>query len=76
MSEVRGLRSLLFAVLVLLNTAAGAFPADSVVVVLLDDSGSMNQVMANGTRRIEAAKQALASVLSQLPPETQLEYWL
>ncbi len=44
--------------------------ADNKVVIILDDSGSMEQRMASGERRIEAAKQALKSVLEQLPPQT------
>jgi hypothetical protein len=42
------------------------------VVVVLDDSGSMKQPMANGTRRIDAAKQALSAVLAQLPADTRV----
>ena len=51
---------------------ARAFDESLTVVVLLDDSGSMKQPMPSGTLRIDAAKQALNSVLSQLPPETQV----
>ncbi len=42
------------------------------VVVVLDDSGSMKQKMPSGMLRIDAAKQALSSVLSQLPPDTRV----
>ncbi len=48
---------------------------DQVVVVLLDDSGSMRQRMRTdqGTQqRIEVAKEALARVVSQLPANAQL----
>ena len=49
-----------------------ALPADSTVVVVLDDSGSMKQTMPSGMRRIDAAKQALTAVLSQLPADTRV----
>lgn len=45
------------------------------VVVVLDDSGSMDARMRTATgrvRRIDAAKKALTNVLSQLPPETRV----
>jgi von Willebrand factor type A domain len=44
--------------------------ADNYVVVVFDDSGSMKQVMPDRVLRIDAAKQALTSVLSQLPAKT------
>ena len=46
--------------------------ADNTVVVILDDSGSMKQKMPSGLLRIDAAKQALTAVLSQLPPDTRV----
>ena len=46
--------------------------AENNVVVILDDSGSMDTRMANGQRRIDAAKQALKNVLERLPVETQV----
>ncbi len=52
--------------------ATRAVCADNNVVVVLDDSGSMRQPMANGERRIDAAKQALSAVLSQLPADTRV----
>lgn len=52
--------------------AFSALPSDSTVVVILDDSGSMKQPMSSGMLRIDAAKQALTSVLSQLPPDTRV----
>lgn len=42
------------------------------VVVVLDDSGSMKQRMPDGLTRMDAAKQALKTVLSQLPAETNV----
>lgn len=42
------------------------------VVILLDGSGSMEQRMAGGVSRMAAAKMALHSVLSGLPPSTQV----
>ena len=55
-----------------LSNSARAFEGNLTVVVLLDDSGSMKQPMPGGMLRIDAAKQALNSVLSQLPPETRV----
>ena len=50
--------------------------ADQYVVVVLDDSGSMDDSMRTASgqrvRRIEAAKSALVSVLSKLPENTQV----
>ncbi len=54
------------------DLAAEGLATESTVVVILDDSGSMKQPMANGLLRIDAAKQALTAVLSQLPPETRV----
>lgn len=65
-------RVLVWAVAVFGVTVQQTLPADSTVVVILDDSGSMKQPMPSGTLRIDAAKQALTSVLSQLPPETRV----
>jgi len=44
---------------------------DSVVIVL-DDSGSMNERMSGGDRRIDAAKKAIAVILKQFPVDTKL----
>lgn len=52
--------------------ALRGLPADSTVVVILDDSGSMKHPMPSGMLRIDAAKQALTAVLSQLPPDTRV----
>ncbi len=49
--------------------------ANDVVVVVLDDSGSMKESMRTGQgkmSRIEAARQALRSVVDSLPENTQL----
>jgi uncharacterized protein YegL len=46
--------------------------ATDYVVVVLDDSGSMKQSMPDGLSRMEAAKQSLVAVLSQLPAETNV----
>lgn len=49
--------------------------AESVVVVLLDDSGSMNDEMKAGRRsepRMAVAKRALKKLVLQLPEDTQL----
>lgn len=42
------------------------------VVILLDGSGSMEQKMAGGVSRMNAAKQALHAVLANLPPSTHV----
>ena len=44
------------------------------VVVLLDDSGSMNESLRSdpSTQKIEAAKRALLQVLEQVPPDAQV----
>jgi hypothetical protein len=55
--------------------AQGVAAPDQTVVVLLDDSGSMDERMRGQAERIErmdAAKDALVSVLSQLPPTTRV----
>ncbi len=51
-------------------TAIG-WASDNVVIVL-DDSGSMNERMSGGVKRIDAAKKAIAFVLKQFPPDTKL----
>lgn len=59
-------------------SGVGTIPAqavESVVVILLDDSGSMNNRMRDGGRstpRMEVAKNALRKVIGQLPGDTQL----
>ena len=54
-----------------LSSAAIGFAGDNVLIVL-DDSGSMNEKMAGGTRRIDAAKSAIVQVLRQFPDDTKL----
>ena len=51
--------------------ATSSFASDSVVIVL-DDSGSMNEKMRGGIKRIEAAKNAIKIVLRQFSPETKV----
>jgi hypothetical protein len=48
-----------------------SFAGDSVVIVL-DDSGSMNERMSGGVRRIDAAKNAIQVILKQFPVDTKL----
>lgn len=63
-----------FASLVLFCWVGSATAGDSVVVVILDDSGSMQQVMADAGRgrpRIEVAKNALQQVIGKLPDGTR-----
>jgi len=49
--------------------------AENVVVVVLDDSGSMNERMGSGKKsepRMDVAKQALRKLVTQLPEDTRL----
>jgi hypothetical protein len=46
--------------------------AQQSVVIVLDDSGSMNTYMASGSSRLEVAKQSLGAVISSLPDDTRL----
>ena len=66
------LRIFSIAVTAWLLSASGLWAANYVVVVL-DDSGSMNEAMARqNMTRMEAAKQALTKVLEILPDDTQV----
>ncbi len=60
-----------FIVLAFFPWGSTASASDSVVIVL-DDSGSMNERMSGGVRRIEAAKKAIETVLKQFPADTKL----
>ncbi|HUP79972.1 MAG TPA: vWA domain-containing protein [Pirellula sp.] len=60
-----------FVVLASFAWTAKAAASDSVVIVL-DDSGSMNEKMSGGVKRIDAAKKAIDAVLKQFPPNTRL----
>jgi uncharacterized protein YegL len=42
------------------------------VVIILDDSGSMNETMAGNIRKMDAAKRALAKVVEQIPDSTNV----
>jgi hypothetical protein len=56
-------------------SATHALSAEQHVVVVLDDSGSMDETMRTASgkvRRIEAAKKALTEVLSNLPAGTEV----
>lgn len=55
-----------------LALAAPRSIAQDNVVIVLDDSGSMNEKMRNGGTRIEAAKSAIAAVLKQFKRDTKL----
>ncbi len=52
--------------------AAVLSAADQNVVVVLDDSGSMDEGMRGGIRKMDAAKGALLSVLEELPDEAHV----
>ncbi len=59
--------------------AISPFPkviAQENVVIVLDDSGSMNERMGGGSTRMEAAKKAIASVIEKFPSDTQLGLFL
>ncbi len=51
--------------------ASTASASDSVVIVL-DDSGSMNKIMNGGVPRIEVAKKAIGAILKQFPVDTKV----
>ena len=61
--------------LALLLGSAGFSPpvlSQENVVIVLDNSGSMNDRMSNGKSRMETAKSALVKVLKQFGPDTKL----
>ncbi len=58
--------------LVLLTAVCARAESDLNVVVILDNSGSMNERMPGGGSRIEAAKRSLLTVLEQTPAEAQV----
>lgn len=65
----------LAAIALLIGSLSAAAHADQNVVVVLDDSGSMNETMRTNqgrVRRIDAAKKALVAVLSKLPADTNV----
>ena len=67
-------RVLIGALLVSLSLSSLTF-GQQVVVVVLDDSGSMDRRMSTGPRnprKIEAAKNALLTVLEQLPTDAEI----
>lgn len=67
--------SCLLIALVFLHYLPTSILADNYVVVVIDDSGSMDESMStkNGRiRRINAAKNALRTVLSNLSPDTKI----
>jgi len=60
-----------FVAIAAFSSTTNVLAGDNVVIVL-DDSGSMNEKMAGGIRRIDAAKSAIAQVLKQFPADTKL----
>ncbi|MCM8531726.1 MAG: VWA domain-containing protein [Lentisphaeraceae bacterium] len=62
------MKKLLFSLIVLISPLY----ASQNVVVVLDDSGSMNERMKDGTSKVDAAKRALTKVLSSLDGEDNL----
>ncbi len=66
---------LLLTCLVLLTIVQPTIQAQQVVVVVLDDSGSMSELIATSSGmvpRMEAAKSALNNVIAGLPEDTKL----
>jgi uncharacterized protein YegL len=57
--------------LMLVSLGSLARAADHVVIIL-DDSGSMNEAMAGNIRKMDAAKRALAKVVEQIPDTTNV----
>lgn len=57
--------------LMLVSLGSLAHAADHVVIIL-DDSGSMNEAMAGNIRKMDAAKRALAKVVEQIPDTTNV----
>ena len=64
-------RTTFFLVAIALAFVNPSSASDSVVIVL-DDSGSMNEKMSGGIKRIDAAKNAIKIVLQQFPPDTKV----
>lgn len=56
----------------LINTQEQDTQTGKVVVIVLDDSGSMNKSMAGNEPKMVVAKRALIRVIETLPPNTQL----
>ncbi len=68
----RTIRALLFSVSLVLAGACGA-EAQQNVVVVLDDSGSMDEFISDmSATRMEVAKQALSKALTELPKDTNV----
>jgi hypothetical protein len=59
-------------VLALLFTLCVSAVADDYIVIVLDTSGSMNQMMSGGKKRMETAQDALNEVLSKVPDSTNV----
>jgi uncharacterized protein YegL len=62
----------LLAWMALLGFFQGNAIAQENVVIVLDDSGSMNETMRNGNSRMEAAKKAIAATLQKFDAKTKL----
>ncbi len=59
------------AIVLWLSVVNASSRAEQIVVVVLDDSGSMQKTASTGATRIDAAKASLGAVLEQLPHDTQ-----
>jgi uncharacterized protein YegL len=57
-------------------TMSSPLRAQENVVIVLDDSGSMNERMSSGVTRIEAAKNAISGVVLKFAPDTKLGLFL
>jgi hypothetical protein len=65
-------RSASLVLIVVALAIPASLDAQENVVIVLDDSGSMNEPMSSGNTRIEAAKTAITAVLKQFQQETKL----
>jgi hypothetical protein len=63
--------SVLFVACSMVSMSTVSHAGDNVVIVL-DDSGSMNERMRGGVKRMAAAKSALTILLNQFSPDTKL----
>jgi uncharacterized protein YegL len=61
-----------FVLSLMLGSLGSIAHATDHVVIILDDSGSMNEAMAGNIRKMDAAKRALVKVVEQIPDTTNV----
>ena len=54
---------------------SAAIAQDSIAIVL-DASGSMSERMTDGRAKIDGAKEAIAKIIGDLPPQSQIALWV